>query len=164
MPVHSKPFAGRAKNAPPLVGPKPYQKPSQNGPQQAWVTPDSPVLRNFTYGPTNNDDSQNIANVQFSVIRRPAEKKPDKVPKSPQVVRFGAAEIFGGEKYEDVAYRRQVNQPDIVGECSSSAINQTTKSRGSSSSLSGAQALKECEVSVDNYVVYKDLVRIFICM
>ena len=166
MPVHSKPFAGRAKNAPPLLGPKPYQRPPPNGPHNAWVTPGSPVTCKFTNGPINsgstNTESKNNgplnneaindglvakrpSSVQFSVLRRPAEKKTDKVPKSPQVVRFGAAEIFGGEKYDDEG---ACSRPQEIEEnCSVAATKLTTK-QPTSPSLSGAQALQDCEVSI----------------
>jgi hypothetical protein len=167
MPVHSKPYAGRARNAPPLLGPKPYQKPQQHGPHSAWVTPGSPVTRNFNNeptnngpthiesngplsneskndGPINNNESYRGSSVQFSVLRRPAEKKTDKVPKSPQVVRFGAAEIFGSEKYEDDSACSR--QPEEEVNSSAIATKQTTK-QPISPSLSGAQALQECEVS-----------------
>lgn len=144
MPVHSKPFAGRAKKPPPLLSPKPYNKPTQN----ALASPTSPVSVSFVNGPTDDNHAQSVPNVHFSVLRRPVEKKPDKVPRSPQVVRFGATEVVGGVNDADEEIgRRKIDVIDETEECSSAAPKHTTKSSHLPASMSGAQALKECEVS-----------------
>lgn len=122
MPVYSKPFAGRARKGPPLLGPKPYQKKSQ----EAWKTPDSPILSSFINRAATNDDIVDPTNEQLF-----------NVPKSPPVVRFGAAEVVGGEGWGIVRSDREHKEQSCMESVTAATTQTAIIVALSNSSLSG---------------------------
>lgn len=150
--MHSKPFAVRARPGPPLLGPKPYRK----GSGTTWRPQESPS--SSTPGQTPLEGKQELSQIEkISALRGEKEETPRKSPKSPQIVRFGSAEVFGLEPSdscdEDEEEALGINKSESRRKLSfaddresSATTEHWTKSLPG---LSTAQAVRDCEEYTD---------------